>query len=195
MSSRLSLGRWAVPGLLLLLVLPALWPLAAPGFFVSDDGRFHVYRIAALAEAWQHGVLHPRLFPSFGFGYGQAVLNFYAPLSYWPGALFTLLGFGPATAAQLTIALGFVLAALAAFGYIRSLWGADRRPDRRPRLHLLPLPPGRRLHARGHPRAFRLHLPAPHPLGLHRRLPQRAPTTAAAVGRRWRGRVWCSPTT
>jgi hypothetical protein len=106
----------------LLLALPALWPLLRPGFFVSDDGRFHVYRIAALAQAWEQGVLHPRLFPDFGFGYGQAVLNFYAPLSYWPGAVMATLGVSPAAAAEATIALGFLLAALAAYGYGRSLW-------------------------------------------------------------------------
>lgn len=120
-------GKFAPYGwglLALALILPALGPLFRPGFFVSDDGRFHVYRIAALAVAWQQGVLYPRLFPEFGFGYGQAVLNYYAPLSYYPGALLTLVGFGPAGAAKLTIALGFLLAGLAAYGYGRSIWGA-----------------------------------------------------------------------
>jgi hypothetical protein len=107
----------------LLLALPALWPLFRPGFFASDDGRIHIYRIAALANAWSEGVLHPRLFPEFGFGYGQAVLNFYAPLAYWPGALLALIGAGPVLAAKLTIALGLLLAALAAYGYGRYLWG------------------------------------------------------------------------
>jgi hypothetical protein len=109
-------------GLVVLLVLPACWPLMHPGFLVTDDGRFHLYRIAALAEAWQQGVLHPRLFPDFGFGYGQAVLNFYSPLSYWPGALLAL-GIGPVAAAKATIALGLVLAGLAAFFFARHLWG------------------------------------------------------------------------
>jgi len=107
----------------LALTLPALWPLLTSGFFVSDDGRFHLYRIAALAQAWAQGVLHPRLFPEFGFGYGQAVLNFYAPLSYWPGALAASAGTGVVAAVKLTIALGFILAALAAYGYARYLWG------------------------------------------------------------------------
>jgi len=107
----------------LLLTLPALWPLLRAGFFVSDDGLFHVYRVSALADAWSHGVLYPRLFPEFGFGYGQAVLNFYAPLTYVPGALPASLGVNPATAVEITIALGFVLAALAIYGYTRSLWG------------------------------------------------------------------------
>jgi len=109
-------------GLVILATLPACWPLLRPGFLVTDDGRFHIYRIAALAQAWQDGVLYPRLFPDFGFGYGQAVLNFYAPLSYWPGALLAL-GIGPVAAAKATIALSFLLAGLAAFGFARHLWG------------------------------------------------------------------------
>ncbi len=109
--------------LALLLALPALLPLLRPGFFVSDDGLFHVYRTAALAEAWQHGVLWPRLFPDFGFGYGQAVLNFYAPLSYVPAAFMSIVGMNPATAVQVVIGLSFLLAAAAAFGYGNYLFG------------------------------------------------------------------------
>jgi len=124
---RQAIWRWSRshgPDLLIVgLVLPALWPLALSGFFVSDDGRFHVYRLAALANAWRQGVLWPRLFPEFGFGYGQAVLHFYSPASYWPGALLTVLGLAPATAAELTIALGFIGAALAMGAWIRRLWG------------------------------------------------------------------------
>lgn len=110
-------------GLTLLLALPALLPLLRAGFFVSDDGLFHVYRTAALAEAWQHGVLWPRLFPEFGFGYGQAVLNFYSPLSYAPAAALSVLGIEPATAVKLLIAFCTLAAALAAFGYGRHLFG------------------------------------------------------------------------
>jgi hypothetical protein len=107
----------------LLLALPATWPLWRTGFFVSDDGRFHVYRIAALADAWQQGVLYPRLFPEFGFGYGQAVLNYYAPGAYVPGAALSTLGMSPASAAEWTLALGLVLAALTAYGFGQAFWG------------------------------------------------------------------------
>lgn len=119
-AQRLWRSGWWIP---LLLTLPALAPLFRPGFYVSDDGLFHVYRIAALADAWGQGVLYPRLFPQFGFGYGQAVLNFYAPLSYVPGALLSLLGASPDAAAEWTVALGFVLASLAAYGMGKYIWG------------------------------------------------------------------------
>ena len=117
---RLWRSGWWLP---LLLTLPALAPLLQPGFYVSDDGLFHVYRIAALADAWQHGALYPRLFPQFGFGYGQAVFNFYAPLSYAPGALLSVLGVSPEVSAEWTVALGFVLASLSAYGMGKYVWG------------------------------------------------------------------------
>ncbi|MGQ9767141.1 MAG: 6-pyruvoyl-tetrahydropterin synthase-related protein, partial [Anaerolineae bacterium] len=63
-------------------------------------------------------------FPQFGFGYGQAGLNFYAPLSYWPGTLAATLGITPPIAAELTVAFGFLLGALAAYGFGRYLWGS-----------------------------------------------------------------------
>jgi hypothetical protein len=123
--SPFTVHRSPFTGLLLalLLTLPALLPLLRGGFFVSDDGLFHLYRTAALAEAWQQGVLWPRLFPDFGFGYGQAVLNFYAPLSYAPAALLSVLGVNPATAVQVVIGLSFLLAAAAAYGYGNFLFG------------------------------------------------------------------------
>jgi hypothetical protein len=123
-NDQLALKRPWLPWLaVVLLTLPALGPLLRPEFFVSDDGLFHLYRIAAVVNAWHQGVLYPRLFPDFGFGYGQAVLNFYAPLAYVPGALLASLGVGPAEAAQITLGLGFILAALATYGFVNSLWG------------------------------------------------------------------------
>ena len=44
-------------------------------------------------------------------------------MTYVPGALLASLGVNPATEVEITIALGFVLAALAVYAYTRSLWG------------------------------------------------------------------------
>ncbi len=110
---------WFIP----LLIIPALLFLLQSGFLITQDGHFHVYRLAALAKAWTEGVLYPRLFPAFGFDYGHAVLNFYSPLSYWPGAIITFFGFSPATAQKIIIAISLLLAALAMYGFVRYLWG------------------------------------------------------------------------
>ena len=104
---RIPTGWWVV-----FLTLPALIPLARPAFFASDDGIFHVYRLAALDRAVRAGVLYPRWFPDLAFGYGHPVLNFYGPLSYYWGLPFMLLGADAALALQLVLATGLVASAL-----------------------------------------------------------------------------------
>ncbi len=101
------------------MTLPALIPLARPGFFASDDGIFHVYRLAALDRAVRAGVLYPRWFPDLAFGYGHPVLNFYGPLSYYWGLPFMLLGANAALALQLVFATGLVASALAMLLFAR----------------------------------------------------------------------------
>jgi hypothetical protein len=111
---RVPAGWWVV-----LLALPALAPLARAGFFQSHDGLFHVYRLAALDRAVRAGVLYPRWFPEFGFGYGQPVLNFYGPLSYYWGLPFTLLGSDAALALKLVLAGGLLASALGMYLFAR----------------------------------------------------------------------------
>ncbi|MGB4804816.1 MAG: 6-pyruvoyl-tetrahydropterin synthase-related protein, partial [Anaerolineae bacterium] len=112
--------RWIVWLLALLVSLPACLPLLQPGFFVSDDGLFHLYRVAALGDAIGQGLLYPRWFAEFGFGYGQPVLHFYSPLSYYLAVPF--LPFGALTATKIVFALGFILPALAMFAFARRWW-------------------------------------------------------------------------
>jgi hypothetical protein len=115
-------GAWWV----ILLVLPALAPLARTGFFASHDGVFHVYRLMALEDAVRGGVLYPRWFADFAFGYGHPVLNFYGPLSYYWGLVFALLGAGPVLATKLLFATGLVASALGMYACARLYF--DRFP-------------------------------------------------------------------
>ncbi len=101
------------------MTLPALIPQARPGFFASDDGIFHVYRLSALDRAVRAGVLYPRWFPDLAFGYGHPVLNFYGPLSYYWGLPFMLLGADAVLALQLVFATGLVASALAMLLFAR----------------------------------------------------------------------------
>jgi hypothetical protein len=89
--------------------LPALVPLARPGFFVSDDGMIHLYRLMGLDAALHAGVFLPRLFPDFAFGYGYPVLNFYSPLSYYLGVFFHWLGADYIVALKLTFGVALLL--------------------------------------------------------------------------------------
>ena len=91
-----------------ILSTPVSAPLFSSPFFASDDGLFHLYRLFALDEALRQGEYYPRLFPSFAFGYGQAVFTYYGPLGYYVAEFFHLLGVGFPDAIKLTFAFGYV---------------------------------------------------------------------------------------
>jgi hypothetical protein len=107
--------------------LPAIWPLGGSPFFASDDGLFHLYRLAALDDALRQGELYPRLFPSFAYGYGQAVLAYYGPLGYYLAEIPRWLGATLPDALKWTFAFGYVASAVSAFALARryvSSWPA-----------------------------------------------------------------------
>lgn len=128
--SGFSIRRAAVrlprgPLLAALLTTPAMLPFLQAGFWESHDGLFHLFRLLSLERALAEGVLYPRLFPDFAFGYGHAVLNYYAPLTYYIGLVLHWLGLGPVEAMKATFALSYPLAALAIYRLTRDLWSSE----------------------------------------------------------------------
>ncbi len=111
---RAALTCLAVAAAAALFAATARWP-------ESPDGLIHLQRVRALAEALRAGVLFPRWFPDFAFGYGSPVLNFYAPAFYYPPALLHLAGMEIIPAVRLTLALCFGLS-LMAMGALARLW-------------------------------------------------------------------------
>ncbi len=63
----------------------------------------------------------PRIFPNFAFGYGYPVLNYYAPLSYYPAALMHLAGAGLEQAVLAGVALFLAISALGMYLFLR-IW-------------------------------------------------------------------------
>ncbi len=101
--------------------LSAAWP------FLAHDWQHHLPRIHALADALRAGVLYPRWFPDLISGYGEPVLNYYAPGFYYPPALLLLTGLDMVLCVRLTLAVGYALSALWMFRLSRlyaSLWPA-----------------------------------------------------------------------
>ncbi len=97
---------------LALFLLTAPWP-------DTPDGLFHLHRVRALAEALRMGVIFPRWFPDFAFGYGYPVLNFYAPAFYYPPALLHLAGMDVITAVRVTLAAFYALSGWATYALLR----------------------------------------------------------------------------
>lgn len=90
------------------LSLPVLWPLVGPTYLSSHDGLHHLYRLLDLDWSIRGGALYPRWMPNMGFGYGYAILNYYAPLSYYIAEVFKVLGAGYIDSIKLTYAVGFL---------------------------------------------------------------------------------------
>src|SRR5690606_28110499 len=80
----------------------------------------HLQRIRALADALRQGVLYPRWFPDFSFGYGHPILHYYAPGFYYPPALLHLLGLDLINAGRVALALGYGLSGAAAYLALRT---------------------------------------------------------------------------
>jgi hypothetical protein len=89
--------------LLLLLLIPAMLPLAAPGyFFKAHDGSHSVSYLVEFDQAIRDGLIWPIWGPDYAVGFGYPVWLVYAPLAYFVAEFFHLLGFGLTVAVKLT---------------------------------------------------------------------------------------------
>ncbi len=85
----------------------------------TPDGWLHLQRVRALAEALHAGVIYPRWFPDFSFGYGYPVLNYYAPAFYYPPALLVALGLDVTMAARITLSVLYAVSAVGMYALLR----------------------------------------------------------------------------
>lgn len=100
----------------------AIKPLTIPGFFpIHDDTQ--VSRVYEMGKAISDGMFPVRWTADLGYGYGYPLFNFYAPLSYYAGGIFTNLGFDALASTKLVIALGLILASLFMYLLAREFWG------------------------------------------------------------------------
>ncbi|MBX3015925.1 MAG: hypothetical protein KF832_30675 [Caldilineaceae bacterium] len=99
--------------LLLALSSLALTPLTAPGYFYeAHDGRHSVFYLQMFDASVRSGALWPRWAMHHIQGYGYPTFLIQAPLGFYLGELFVLLGAGITLAAKLTWLTGFGLSAL-----------------------------------------------------------------------------------
>ncbi len=110
--------------LALLLALPAMLPLFAPGyFFKAHDARHSVYFLVEFDRVFRAGALWPVWAPDQAVGFGYPLWLVYAPLAYFVAEAFHLLGLGFTAAVKATWALGFIVGALGAYRLARRWWG------------------------------------------------------------------------
>ena len=107
-----------------LIVLVAGWlaaELMRPGVQNYRDALMSVYRVFELDQAWQRGVIYPRLAPNLNFGLGAPLFQFYPPLAAYVGLLLHKLGLGFLAATKGMMALALLAGSLGVFGYVRWL--------------------------------------------------------------------------
>jgi hypothetical protein len=110
--------------LLLALTLPAVLPLTAPGyFFDAHDAQHSVFFLVEFDQAIRDGALWPRWGPDQALGFGYPTWVLIAPLAYYVGELFHLLGAGFTVAVKLTWGLATFVAAFSMFALVRRWWG------------------------------------------------------------------------
>ncbi len=106
-----------LPGMLL-----ALQPLLR-GQFPQADATLHLYWLAQLQRAIQHGIIFPRWLADLGLGYGYPLFNYYAPLGDYLALPALGLGANVQTALSLSFALALLTVTLGIYGWTRELFG------------------------------------------------------------------------
>jgi hypothetical protein len=111
--------------LALLLMLPALLPLAAPGyFFGAHDAHHSVFFLVEFDQSLRDQFPWPVWSPDHALGFGYPLWLVYAPLSYYAAEAFHLLGLGFTAAVKATWALCFLVGAAGMYRLARRWWGA-----------------------------------------------------------------------
>lgn len=88
---------------------------------MHDDEQ--VGRLIELHKVLSQGQMPPRWVPDLGFGYGYPLYNFYPPLFYYIGELFSLFGIGFVLATKLALIVGFLLSSIAMYLWVNQRFG------------------------------------------------------------------------
>jgi len=111
--------------LMLVFLLPAALPLAAPGyFFNAHDGHHSVFWLVEFDAALRDAAPWPIWAPDHVLGFGYPLWLVYAPLAYYVAEAFHWLGLGFAAAVKAAWTLWFVVGATGIYRLARRWWGA-----------------------------------------------------------------------
>ena len=100
----------------------AIKPLLYSGFFpIHDDTQ--VARVFEMAKSLKMGIFPVRWVPDLGYGLGYPIFNFYAPLSYYAGSIFNLIGFDALIATKIMMGFGIILSGIFMYLFAKELFG------------------------------------------------------------------------
>ncbi len=109
----------------ILIIVLSLWsilPILQPGFFPMHDDT-QPARVFEMAKSLKAGMFPVRWVFDLGYGLGYPIFNYYAPLAYYFGATFVLLGFDAITASKIMMGTGILLSGVFMYLFTKDLWG------------------------------------------------------------------------
>ncbi|NDJ36130.1 MAG: hypothetical protein GYB64_15855, partial [Chloroflexi bacterium] len=107
------------------IALVAAAPLLLNAGFLNTraggDSPFLLMRVHQLTAGLRDGVFPVRWMPDAAYGLGYPFFNYYAALPYYFAALLRLLGFSTVVSLKIVQLMGFVVAALGMYGWVRRI--------------------------------------------------------------------------
>lgn len=125
-AQRSSFGNFIASPFFLLLAFCvfALAPLTAPGYFIyAHDARHSVYFLQMFDRSMRDGAWYPRWAMDMVFGYGYPLWLILAPIPFFVGEAFHLVGFDFVSAVKLVDGLGFVFSAITMYLFAARVLG------------------------------------------------------------------------
>lgn len=114
--------KWFPYILVILLSVFTILPLFKSGFFPIHDNT-QVQRVFEMAKSLSLGMFPVRWVPDLGYGLGYPIFNFYAPLAYYFGSIFVLLGFDALISTKIMIGFGVLLSGVSMYLLAKEFWG------------------------------------------------------------------------
>lgn len=96
--------------------------LFSPGFFPMHDDT-QVARVFEMGKALKDGMFPVRWVSDLGYSFGYPIFNFYAPLPYYVGGFFNILGFDALVATKIMMGAGLILSGVFMYLLTKEFWG------------------------------------------------------------------------
>ncbi len=115
---------WIAAFITIAATIYGVMPLFGRSYIPTHDGEYHIIRIVEFSRMLSAGYLFPRWAPDMNSGYGIPIFNYHYPLPNYIGSLVRVFTHDAVYAFQMSVGLGYIALAAAAFFWLFSLFGA-----------------------------------------------------------------------